>query len=64
MLPFQVRELTSIIRNQIADATLMRGRSALLDNYSDVLFRAWRGTDGLCRYEVEATLIQVLHLQQ
>ena len=55
----QVRELTSIIRNQIADSTLMRGRKSLLDDYSDVLYRAWRGTDGLCHYEVEETLIQV-----
>ena len=47
------------MRNQIADSTVMRGRGSLLDDYADVLYRAWRATDGLCRYEVEEMLIQV-----
>ncbi len=60
MLLRQVRELTSIVRNQIADSTTRGGQKGLLDDYADVLSRAWRATDGLCRYEVEETLIQVL----
>ena len=55
----QVRELTSIVRNQIADSTTRGGQKGLLDDYADVVYRAWRATDGLCRYEVEETLIQV-----
>ena len=57
MLP-QVRELTSIVRNQIADSTTRGGHKGLLDDYADVVYRAWRATDGMCRYEVETTLIQ------
>ena len=55
----QVRELTSIVRNQVAHSTTRGGQKGLLDDYADVVYRAWRATDGLCRYEVEETLIQV-----
>ena len=47
------------MRNQIADSTTRGGHKGLLDDYADVVYRAWRATDGMCRYEVEETLIQV-----
>ena len=46
------------MRNQIADSTVRGGHKGLLDDYADVVYRAWRATDGMCRYEVEETLIQ------
>lgn len=51
--PQLVRELGSIIRNQIP-----AGRKSVLDAYGDVLFRAWRDCEGACLLEVE-TLVQV-----
>lgn len=48
-----VRELGSIIRNQISV-----GRKSVLDAYGDVLFRAWRDCTGACLVEVE-NLVQV-----
>lgn len=53
MQPQLVRELGSIIRNQISV-----GRKSVLDAYGDVLFRAWRDSTGLCLMEVE-NLVQV-----
>lgn len=50
----QVRELTAVVRNQIPS-----GRKSLLDAYAEVVFQAWRHTQGACRYEVEQTLLQV-----
>ena len=55
-----MRELASVIRNQIANCLIMRGRRSLLDDYGKVLYRAWHATEGLCRYEVEETMIQVV----
>ena len=51
-----MRELTAVIRNQIP-----AGRKSILDAYGEVLFQAWRHTNGGCRYEVENTLVQVRH---
>ena len=53
MQPQLVRELGSIIRNQVSV-----GRKSILDAYGDILFRAWRDCTGVCLVEVE-NLVQV-----
>ena len=49
--PQLVRELGSILRNQVPSA-----RASVLDAYGETLFRAWRGASGACALEVEALI--------
>lgn len=52
--PDFVRDLGKIVRNQVPCC-----RTSVLDEYGDVLFRAWSGASGPCKYEIEG-LIQSL----
>ncbi|CAD7697938.1 unnamed protein product, partial [Ostreobium quekettii] len=53
--PQLVRDLTSIIRNQIP-----AGRKNVLKAYGDLIFRGWKGATGACLMEIEETCIQGL----
>lgn len=50
-----IRELGSIIRNQIPG-----GRKSILTAYGEILCRAWKDSEGVCRLEIE-DLVQVKH---